>query len=80
MERRGLVRREPCADDARGSQVVLTDPGARAFRAATLPHLQAIKSFFVDAFSETQLARVHDTTTALRSHLGLGRAAGHPPV
>lgn len=78
MERRGLVRREPCADDARGSQVVLTDAGARAFRASTLPHLQAIKSFFVDAFSDAQLARVHDATTALRAHLGLGTATGHP--
>lgn len=37
MERRGLVRREECATDSRGAEVVLTDEGARAFRAAALP-------------------------------------------
>lgn len=71
MEKRGLIRREACVDDARGSQVVLTDDGARAFRASMLPHLQAIKTYFVDAFTDAQLARVDDITTVLRAHLGL---------
>ena len=71
MEKRGLIRREPCVDDARGSHVILTDEGARAFRASTIPHLQAVKTYFVDAFTDEQLARIDQTTAALRAHLDL---------
>ena len=71
MEKRGLVRREPCPEDARGQNVVLTDPGARAFRASTLPHLRAIKDVFVDALTPEQLASLGEAATATRSHLGL---------
>jgi DNA-binding MarR family transcriptional regulator len=71
MEKRGLVRREPCVDDARGSVVVLTDDGARAFRGSTSDHLQAVKATFVDAFAPEQLEALAAATTALRHHLGL---------
>jgi DNA-binding MarR family transcriptional regulator len=71
MEKRGLVRREPCAEDARGARVVLTDEGARAFRASTVPHLKAIKEVFVDAFTPEQLAQLGEAATAMRHHLGL---------
>lgn len=69
MERRGLLRREPCAEDARGSQVVLTSEGSRAFRDATVPHLRAIRSAFVDALSPEQLAQLSACTDSLRTHL-----------
>lgn len=71
MEKRGLVRREPCPEDARGQNVVLDDAGARAFRASTLPHLRAIKDVFVDALTPEQLAQLSEAATAMRSHLGL---------
>jgi len=71
MEKRGLIRREPCAEDARGWRVVLTDEGTRAFRASLSPHAKAIKAYFIDAFTDAQLAEIDDTTTALRAHLGL---------
>jgi len=72
----GHLGREPCPDDARGSQVVLTDDGARAFRASTIPHLQAVKRYFIDAFTDAQLAGIDDTTKTLRSHLGLPPMTG----
>lgn len=79
MEKRGLIRREPCIDDARGSHVYLTDAGARAFRASTIPHLKAVKELFLDAFTDEQLTGIDDATAALRAHLGLppmpGRAS-----
>ncbi|OLT36243.1 MarR family transcriptional regulator [Rhodococcus sp. CUA-806] len=71
MTKRGLVRREPCAEDARGSRVVLTDEGERVFRASTVPHFQAIKDIFVDAFTPQQLAQLGETVAAMRHHLGL---------
>ncbi|WP_265523189.1 MarR family winged helix-turn-helix transcriptional regulator [Oerskovia flava] len=71
MEKRGLVRREPCEEDARGSRVSLTDEGARAFGASTLPHFQAIKEVFVDAFTPEQLAHLGEAAAAMRRHLDL---------
>lgn len=69
MEKRGLIRREPCAEDARGANVVLTDEGAAAFRASTIPHLRAIKDVFVDAFTAEQLALLGEAAAMLRAHL-----------
>jgi DNA-binding MarR family transcriptional regulator len=66
MERRGLVRREECATDSRGAEVVLTDEGAQAFRAAALPHLRAIRELFLDPLTEEQIAAVGDAAAALR--------------
>lgn len=71
MERRGLVRRVPCADGAHGVDVLLADAGAEAFRAANIPHLRAIRTLFIDAFSPEQLAHVDEITEALRAHLEL---------
>ncbi|WP_432562490.1 MarR family winged helix-turn-helix transcriptional regulator [Kineococcus sp. SYSU DK003] len=76
MEKRGLVRREPCPDDARGAFVVLTETGARAFHGSTSAHLQAVKETFVDAFSDEQLRALGEATAALRAHLGLPPQAG----
>jgi DNA-binding MarR family transcriptional regulator len=71
MEKRDLVRRDPCPDDARGSFVVLTDAGSTAFRASTRGHLQVVASVFVDAFDPEQLAELRGALAALRAHLGL---------
>ncbi|MEU7305522.1 MarR family transcriptional regulator [Streptomyces sp. NPDC007189] len=67
MERRGLVRREECATDSRGAEVALTDEGAQAFRAATLPHLQAIRELFLDPLTEEQIAAVGEAAATLRA-------------
>ncbi|MFK0240223.1 MarR family winged helix-turn-helix transcriptional regulator [Microbacterium sp. NPDC090281] len=72
MEKRGLVRRVPCPDGAHGVDVLLTDEGAEAFRAANVPHLRTIRELFVDALSPEQLAAVDDVTTSLRRHLRPG--------
>ena len=71
MEKRGLLRREPSPEDARGSLVVLTEEGARAYRGSTIPHLAAIKEIFIDAFTPEQLASLEDAAAALRTHLGM---------
>lgn len=69
MERRGLVSRVACADDSRGSEIVLTAQGAEVFRRCSVPHLRDVRELFVDALSADQLAAVADVTSALRSHL-----------
>jgi hypothetical protein len=48
---------------------VLTTEGADAFRAATLPHLRAIRELFVDALTPEQLAAAGGIAAALRARL-----------
>ncbi|HSG89250.1 MAG TPA: MarR family transcriptional regulator [Pseudomonadales bacterium] len=71
MEERGLIRREACPEDGRGAEVVLSDAGARAFRAGSIPHLLAVRELFFDAFASEQLAQLDVLTETLRGHLGL---------
>ncbi|MBB5790175.1 MarR family winged helix-turn-helix transcriptional regulator [Jiangella mangrovi] len=77
MERRGLVRREPCETDNRGAWVVLTPSGADAFRRSSVTHLHDVRELFVDALTVQQLAAVADATAALQARLpDRRRAAG----
>ncbi|MDQ1527841.1 MAG: hypothetical protein QOG18_2454 [Microbacteriaceae bacterium] len=69
MERRGLIRREDCATDNRGAEVILAAEGATAFRRASVPHLRAVRELFVDALNPKQLAAAADVVTALRTQL-----------
>ncbi|TDD29022.1 MarR family transcriptional regulator [Kribbella turkmenica] len=67
MERRGLVCREECASDARGSMVRLTDVGRKAIEAAAPDHVDAVRTYFLDHLSraeQDQLAAVLERITA----------------
>lgn len=69
LERRGLIHRRDCATDSRGSEVFLTDHGARTFSGATAPHMRAIKRHFADALTPEQLAALADALRTLQGHL-----------
>ena len=69
MEKRGLIRREECVTDNRGAEAVLEPAGAAAFRAATVPHLRAVRELFVDALSPAQLAAAGEIAAALGEQL-----------
>jgi DNA-binding MarR family transcriptional regulator len=69
MEKRGLIRREECAEDSRGANVLLTERGSKAFREGSRPHLQAVQQLFMAALSADQLAQLDQITAALRAHL-----------
>ena len=63
MEKRGLVCREECASDARGSTVRLTELGWKAIEAAAPDHVAAVRSYFFDHLTvaeQTQLAGLLD--------------------
>jgi DNA-binding MarR family transcriptional regulator len=55
LERDGLVRREPSADDARGMYAVMTDAGLDRLRAASRVHLPGVREHFVRRFSRLEL-------------------------
>jgi len=56
MEARGLLVREECTEDARGSMVRLTDAGRAAIVAAAPDHVKAVRRYLFDALSEAELA------------------------
>jgi DNA-binding MarR family transcriptional regulator len=55
LEKRGLVAREECAEDARGSMVRLTPAGRAAIEAAAPKHVEAVRTLFFDRISADEL-------------------------
>jgi DNA-binding MarR family transcriptional regulator len=57
MEKRGLVAREACAEDARGSMVRLTAQGREAIEEAAPRHAETVRRLFFEPFTaeETRL-------------------------
>lgn len=60
MASRGLVRKERCAADRRGSFVVATPAGRKAIEAAAPGHVRAVRRFFVDELTDEQLEVLAD--------------------
>jgi DNA-binding MarR family transcriptional regulator len=55
MEKRGLVAREECSEDARGMMVRLTDAGRRAIEGAAPDHAETVQRYFFDLLSKDEL-------------------------
>ena len=55
MERRGLVVREECAEDARGLMVRLTKVGRHAIEEAAPGHAEAVRRYFFDQLSNDEV-------------------------
>jgi DNA-binding MarR family transcriptional regulator len=51
MEKRGLVSREECETDARGSMIRLTPEGRAAIEAAAPSHVEYVRRYFFDVLS-----------------------------
>ena len=55
MAKRGLVAREECSEDARGSMVRLTDAGRRAIEGAAPEHAETVRRYLFDLVSDGEL-------------------------
>jgi len=55
MERRGLVKREECADDGRGAFVVLTPQGRTSIQQAAPGHVQEVRRLIFDQLSGDEI-------------------------
>jgi DNA-binding MarR family transcriptional regulator len=71
MEKRGLVVREECVSDARGSMIRLTEAGRAAIEAAAPDHVEAVRGFVFDVLSREE----QDTLTSLLDRVLEGLAA-----
>jgi DNA-binding MarR family transcriptional regulator len=70
MEHEGLVRRESCPSDLRGTNAVLTSEGMARLRAAAPVHLRGVREHMVSQLSAKEIAVLADA---------LGRVAGECP-
>jgi DNA-binding MarR family transcriptional regulator len=56
MVKRGLVRKQPCPEDGRGQEAVLTEAGMAALVAAAPQHLATVRESFIDRVDDEELA------------------------
>lgn len=69
MEARGLLVREDCSDDARGSMVRLTEAGLAAIVAAAPAHVKEVRRYFFDHLSVDEVAMLGDVFERLLAGL-----------
>jgi DNA-binding MarR family transcriptional regulator len=73
MEKRGLVVREECPSDARGSMVRLTVAGRSAIEAAAPGHAEAVQRHFFDPLSDEEIDGLGAVLTTLLGGLAAVR-------
>ena len=70
MEKAGLVERQACEDDRRGSFTVLTDKGWDTLVAAAPDHVESVRTHLVDPLSAAEFASLGAACTKVADHLG----------
>ncbi|NMO51353.1 MarR family transcriptional regulator [Actinoplanes sp. TBRC 11911] len=55
MVKRGMVRKQPCPEDGRGQEAVLTDEGMAALEHAAPLHLITVRDSFIDRLDPDEL-------------------------
>jgi DNA-binding MarR family transcriptional regulator len=56
MVKRGLVRKQPCPEDGRGQEAILTEEGMAALEYAAPLHLITVRDRFIDHLDPDELA------------------------
>jgi DNA-binding MarR family transcriptional regulator len=63
MEGRGLIEREECVDDGRGSFVVLTPTGRKAIERAAPEHVRTVRELVFDSLTDDEVDILGQITT-----------------
>jgi DNA-binding MarR family transcriptional regulator len=63
LEQRGWVRREPCPEDGRSTNAVLTDDGYSKLVASAPGHVETVRALVIDSLTATQLRQLRDIGT-----------------
>ncbi|MFD0315935.1 MarR family winged helix-turn-helix transcriptional regulator [Streptomyces flavalbus] len=83
LERDGLVRREGCASDRRGSLALLTEEGMAVLEQAAPGHVEAVRGAVFDQLDEEQVAQLEAICSRIAGGLqgdeGVGCASGDLP-
>ncbi|MEU7588105.1 MarR family transcriptional regulator [Micromonospora sp. NPDC049230] len=75
MQRRGLVSKEPCPDDRRGSEAVLTAAGLLALSEAAPHHLASVRAHLMDDLDDAEVACLTRVFDRLGRRLRAARTA-----
>ncbi|MGK5739613.1 MarR family winged helix-turn-helix transcriptional regulator [Micromonospora sp. URMC 103] len=78
MQRRGLVSREPCPEDRRGSEAVLTATGLLTLRDAAPHHLASVRAHLMDDLDDDEVACLARVFARLGARLRATRDAATP--
>jgi DNA-binding MarR family transcriptional regulator len=79
MEQRGLVARQPCADDARGALISLTEQGQAALRKGAPPHVASVRRHMIDLLTADEVAALDALAGKVITHPGGEVPAELPP-
>ncbi|MFD2353299.1 MarR family winged helix-turn-helix transcriptional regulator [Nonomuraea ferruginea] len=69
MEAKGLVVREDCRDDRRGTFAVLTDEGWDTIQRVAPVHVSGVREHFVDRLTDDQLGELEGAFAPIVEHL-----------
>jgi DNA-binding MarR family transcriptional regulator len=69
MEKRGLVRRDDCEGDKRGTFAVLTKAGFEAIERVAPHHVENVRRHFIDRLSATQLEEIRSAYQPIVDYL-----------
>jgi DNA-binding MarR family transcriptional regulator len=78
MEARGLVVRESCPNDARGSFVVLTSLGLETIERAAALHVARVREVFFEALTAEQVDQLTAISNAVIGGLGCPASSPEP--
>jgi DNA-binding MarR family transcriptional regulator len=70
MEKRGLVVREECAEDARGAVVRMTSAGETAIKAAAPGHVASTRRYVFDLLSDKEIDMLTAVYDRILANLG----------
>jgi DNA-binding MarR family transcriptional regulator len=74
MARAGLVEREACADDRRGSFAVLTEHGWEVLVSAAPDHVESVRQHLLDVLTPAEFAALGRACAKVADSLGGGPA------
>jgi DNA-binding MarR family transcriptional regulator len=69
LERRGWMRREPCPEDGRYTNAILTEKGYEKVTAAAAGHVQAVRTLVIDALDPPGLRNLRDVANRILDHM-----------
>lgn len=69
MQRRGLISRQDCPEDARGTFIVLTPHGRKAIEDAAPRHVDTVRNLVFDQLTTEQVDTLHTIATQVLARL-----------
>ena len=75
MAKRGLVVKEACDADRRGSYIRISDEGRQAIESAAPQHVRTVRDLFIDQLTSAQLECLAEVAETILDRLDSGSAS-----